>query len=392
MPAEIGRGAAGFTNIVTRSGAGGFHGSFFEFLRNSALDARNYFDHPTPVYPGRIPPFRRNEFGFTNGGPVIMPHLYDGRARTFYFTQYQGFRQVARHHAGDARAHRRRARRASTPTAISRRHAQGSRRSRHRRRSGALSAAERPVGSIRRAHLCDSLEGHHQRQPVLPAPRPQIERQRSVLCALQHRQPDRPHYQSRPDGHRSFLCHYYIDRQRNVVGTYTRTVSPRLILVSSLEHHALHARISHAQSHRPRRQVQRWPLRGVQFRRGIGDAGLRQSLPGPPARQLLRRPARPSKPAWRRASIATPPTSASAPTANTTLAAAPPTPRNPSRPRAERTTFIPAIRCPIRSRAFFPAAPSLTPSLSRLRTSPAASTSVPRPSTATTSASSCRTR
>ena len=94
MPAEIGRGAAGYTNIHTRSGVSGFHGSFFEFLRNSALDARNYFDHPTPAYPGRIPPFRRNEFGFTNGGPVYIPHVYDGRSRTYYFTQYQGFRQV----------------------------------------------------------------------------------------------------------------------------------------------------------------------------------------------------------------------------------------------------------------------------------------------------------
>jgi hypothetical protein len=91
MPAEIGRGAAGFTNIITRSGKSGFHGSVFEFLRNSALDARNYFDHPTE---GRIPPFRRNEFGFTNGGPVVIPHLYDGRGKTFYFGQYQGFRQV----------------------------------------------------------------------------------------------------------------------------------------------------------------------------------------------------------------------------------------------------------------------------------------------------------
>jgi hypothetical protein len=94
MPAEIGRGAAGFTNIVTRSGKSGFHGSLFEFVRNSAFDARNYFDHPTPAYPGRIPPFRRNEFGFTNGGPLFIPHLYDGRKRTFYFIQYQGFRQV----------------------------------------------------------------------------------------------------------------------------------------------------------------------------------------------------------------------------------------------------------------------------------------------------------
>jgi Carboxypeptidase regulatory-like domain len=94
MPAEIGRGAAGFTNIVTRSGASGFHGSFFEFVRNSAFDARNYFDHATLAYPGRIPPFRRNEFGLTNGGPVFLPHVYDGRSRTFYFAQYQGFRQV----------------------------------------------------------------------------------------------------------------------------------------------------------------------------------------------------------------------------------------------------------------------------------------------------------
>ncbi len=94
MPAEIGRGAAGFTDIITRSGKGGFHGSFFEFLRNSALDARNYFDFPSIAEPGRIPPFRRNEFGFTNGGPIILPHIYDGRGRTFYFGEYQGFRQV----------------------------------------------------------------------------------------------------------------------------------------------------------------------------------------------------------------------------------------------------------------------------------------------------------
>src|ERR1700761_6070159 len=94
MPAEIGRGASGFTNIVTRSGRSGFHGSFFEFLRNSALDARNYFDHPSIADPGRIPPFRRNEFGFTNGGPIVLPHIYNGSNRTFYFGQYQGFRQV----------------------------------------------------------------------------------------------------------------------------------------------------------------------------------------------------------------------------------------------------------------------------------------------------------
>src|SRR5436853_83943 len=70
MPADIGRGAAGFTNIVTRSGKNGFHGSFFEFLRNSALDARNYFDHPSIAEPDRIPPFRRNEFGMEEFCPA----------------------------------------------------------------------------------------------------------------------------------------------------------------------------------------------------------------------------------------------------------------------------------------------------------------------------------
>lgn len=94
MPAEVGRGAAGFTNIHTRSGASGFHGSWFEFVRNSAFDARNFFDPPREISHERIPAFRRNEFGFTNGGPIYIPGLYDGRKRTFYFTQYQGFRQV----------------------------------------------------------------------------------------------------------------------------------------------------------------------------------------------------------------------------------------------------------------------------------------------------------
>ena len=94
LPAEIGHGAAGFTNIVTRSGVDGFHGSVFEFLRNSALDARNFFDKRSPEQPERIPPFRRNEFGFTNGGPVRIPNVYNGSGKTFYFVEYQGFRQV----------------------------------------------------------------------------------------------------------------------------------------------------------------------------------------------------------------------------------------------------------------------------------------------------------
>jgi hypothetical protein len=94
MPAEVGRGAAGFNDIITRSGTNAVHGSAFEFLRNSALDARNFFDRRSIADPRRIPPFIRNEFGLTNGGPVVLPRLYNGRDKTFYFVEYQGFRQV----------------------------------------------------------------------------------------------------------------------------------------------------------------------------------------------------------------------------------------------------------------------------------------------------------
>src|SRR5690348_8928049 len=94
MPAEIGHGAAGFTNVITKSGRSQVHGSAFEFVRNAAFDARNFFDHRNDLDPRRIPPFARNEFGVTNGGPVFLPGIYNGRDKTFYFAEYQGFRQV----------------------------------------------------------------------------------------------------------------------------------------------------------------------------------------------------------------------------------------------------------------------------------------------------------
>jgi hypothetical protein len=94
MPAEIGHGAAGFTNVVTRSGGDQVHGSVFEFIRNAAFDARNFFDHIEVLDLRRIPPFIRNEFGGTNGGPLVLPGFYDGKGKTYYFAEYQGFRQV----------------------------------------------------------------------------------------------------------------------------------------------------------------------------------------------------------------------------------------------------------------------------------------------------------
>jgi hypothetical protein len=81
--AEYGRGAGAVINITTKSGGNQFHGSVFEFLRNSALDAKNFFDRPDQ----KIPPFRLNQFGGAIGGPIR-------RDRTFFFTDYEGYREV----------------------------------------------------------------------------------------------------------------------------------------------------------------------------------------------------------------------------------------------------------------------------------------------------------
>ncbi|HWZ82248.1 MAG TPA: carboxypeptidase-like regulatory domain-containing protein, partial [Terriglobales bacterium] len=92
MLPEVGHGAAGYTNVVTRSGSDAIHGSLFEFFRNASLDARNYFDH-VGLDQRRIPEFIRNEFGGAIGGPVVLP-VYNGRGHTFFFGEYQGFRQI----------------------------------------------------------------------------------------------------------------------------------------------------------------------------------------------------------------------------------------------------------------------------------------------------------
>ncbi len=78
--AEYGKTSGGVVNAVTRSGTNQIHGSVYEFLRNSALDTRNYFD------PGGVPPFKRNQFGAAVGGPII-------KNRTFFFADYEGIRQ-----------------------------------------------------------------------------------------------------------------------------------------------------------------------------------------------------------------------------------------------------------------------------------------------------------
>lgn len=84
--AEYGRGSGTIVSIVSKTGTNDFHGSAFEFLRNDKLNARNYF---APS----VAPFRRNEFGVTFGGPILVPKVYNGKDKTFFFFQYAGFRQ-----------------------------------------------------------------------------------------------------------------------------------------------------------------------------------------------------------------------------------------------------------------------------------------------------------
>jgi len=80
--AEYGKTSGGVVNAITRSGTNSFHGSAYEFLRNSALDARNFFEDPTAPKA----PFKRNQFGGAVGGPLI-------KNRTFFFADFEAIRQ-----------------------------------------------------------------------------------------------------------------------------------------------------------------------------------------------------------------------------------------------------------------------------------------------------------
>src|SRR6266550_5775924 len=82
--AEFNRGGA-FFNATTKSGTNRYHGGVFEFLRNEKLDARNYFSATRAI-------LKRNQFGGDIGGPLSIPHLYNGKDKTFFFVDYEGQR------------------------------------------------------------------------------------------------------------------------------------------------------------------------------------------------------------------------------------------------------------------------------------------------------------
>lgn len=83
--ASSGENAGGVVNVVTKSGTNQLHGDGFEFVRNAVFNARNFFASQRDQ-------LKRNQFGGTIGGPVVIPGIYNGHNRTFFFFGYQGTR------------------------------------------------------------------------------------------------------------------------------------------------------------------------------------------------------------------------------------------------------------------------------------------------------------
>jgi hypothetical protein len=89
--AEYGRNASGQVDVVTKSGANTIHGSVYEYLRNDFFDANNYYNN----YVGaRIGKYRYNDYGFDIGGPVVIPKVYNGKDKTFFFVSENWLKEV----------------------------------------------------------------------------------------------------------------------------------------------------------------------------------------------------------------------------------------------------------------------------------------------------------
>jgi hypothetical protein len=89
--AEFGHSLGGVVNAVVKSGTNQIHGDLWEYVRNDAFNANDYFSNLNHV---PIKEYRQNQFGGTVGGPVVIPHLYNGRNRTFFFFDIQSTRII----------------------------------------------------------------------------------------------------------------------------------------------------------------------------------------------------------------------------------------------------------------------------------------------------------
>jgi hypothetical protein len=89
--AEFGRSAGTIVSATTKSGTNQFHSAIWEFVRNEKFDANNFFSNAAG---SPRQPFKQNQFGLTFGGPVVLPKLYNGRNKTFFFVDYEGLRRA----------------------------------------------------------------------------------------------------------------------------------------------------------------------------------------------------------------------------------------------------------------------------------------------------------
>jgi len=89
--AEQGRAGGAILNATIKSGTNELHGDVWEFLRNDVLDGADFFEDSGGIQKGE---FRQNQFGFTIGGPVVIPHVFNGRNKFFFFGDYEGLRRV----------------------------------------------------------------------------------------------------------------------------------------------------------------------------------------------------------------------------------------------------------------------------------------------------------
>jgi hypothetical protein len=87
--AEYGRTPGGQISFSTRSGTNDLHGTAFDYLRNDYFDANDWFNHHNGIKKSAL---RQNDFGGTVGGPIVVPHLYNGENRSFFFGSYEGLR------------------------------------------------------------------------------------------------------------------------------------------------------------------------------------------------------------------------------------------------------------------------------------------------------------
>ena len=88
--AEFGRSAGSNVNIAIKSGSRDLHGSAYEYFRNDKLDANDFFANRNAT--GKVP-FRQNQYGVAVGGPVVIPKIYHGRDKTFWFFNWEGYRR-----------------------------------------------------------------------------------------------------------------------------------------------------------------------------------------------------------------------------------------------------------------------------------------------------------